>query len=174
MMVDVTTFQTVFQFLQTASIMVGIAYYLMILQNQQKSYDLTYKNRQGQLVLNMMQGITSDMGLTAYGIIRNPSWSSYEDWKRKYGDNEEYMKAFNWVCQGNSGIGVLVRENLADIRLLALYAAAAIIITWEQYQEIIYGFREERGYKYFENWEIAYHILKDYLEEHPEIDPFIK
>ena len=32
----------------------------------------------------------------------------------------------------------------------------------------------KKGDEYFENWEIAYHILKDYLEEHPEIDPFIK
>ncbi len=64
---------------------------------------------------------------------------------------DEYMKAFNWVCQGNAGIGVLVRENLADIKLLALYAAASIIFPWEQYQEILYCLREERGYKYFEN-----------------------
>ena len=172
-MVDAVTFQTIFQFLQTASIMVGIAYYLMILQNQQKNYELTYKNRQGQLVLTMVQGITSDIGLTAYQIIRNASWSSYDDWKMKYGGNAEYMKAFNWVCQSNAGIGVIVRENLADLRLLALYGAAGIF-AWEQYREIIYAMREERGYKYFENWEIAYNILKDYLTEHPEIDPFIK
>ena len=34
-MVDQITFQTIFQFLQTVSIMVGIVYYLLILNKQQ-------------------------------------------------------------------------------------------------------------------------------------------
>ncbi len=124
--------------------------------------------------MQMIDKVLTNEGLTSYGILRNASWSSYKDWKMKYGDNAEYMKAFNWVCQSNAGIGVLIREGLIDIKLLALYAAAGIIPIWEQYREIVYGIREDSGYKYYENWEIGYHKLKEYLKEYPELDPFIK
>ena len=50
-MLEKVTFQTIFQFIQTISIMVGIAYYLMILQNQQKSQKTALETRQAQLFM---------------------------------------------------------------------------------------------------------------------------
>ena len=160
--------------LQTTGILVGIAYYIMTLNYSRKNQQLTLKNRQGQLLWQMIDKTLTDEGLTSFQILRNAGWSSYEDWKMKYGDDAGYMKAFNWVCQINAGAGVMIREDLGDIKMLALYASAGIIPVWDQYREIVYDIRKDRGYKYFENWEIGYNILKDYLKEHPEIDPFIK
>ena len=59
-MVDQLTFQTIFQFLQTLSIMVGITYYLMILRNQQKSQKLTLETRQATLMMNIFKELTSE------------------------------------------------------------------------------------------------------------------
>ena len=86
-MVDQITFQTIFQFLQTLSIMVGIAYYLMILQNQQKSQQSTLETRQAQLFMQLYNKVVSQEGIDNLGLLVRAEWSSYEEWVEKCKNN---------------------------------------------------------------------------------------
>ena len=52
MMVDVR-YQMVLSTLQTAGILVGIAYYIMTIRNQQKNQDMQLETRQAQLFMQI-------------------------------------------------------------------------------------------------------------------------
>ena len=67
-------------------------------------------------------------------------WDGYEDYMEKYGPNNDldaYSKA-NSMGAFFDGIGVLVRRNLIDHKLVFdLYSPAVIMTTWNKYEEFL-------------------------------------
>lgn len=68
------------------------------------------------------------------------------------------------------GIGVLVRENLVDVRLVSLLISGAVTGWWENWGPYIVQARAERG---FPRWCIEVEYLNDWIREygreHPEL-----
>lgn len=169
-MVEQVTFQTIFQFLQTVSIMVGIAYYLMILQNQQKSQQSTLETRQAQLFMQLYNKVVSQEGIDNLGLLVRAEWSSYEEWVEKYQNDEEYAKAFVFYLMQMEGVGVLIKEKLVSIRLVAMFFAGITRQIWEKYKDIILEERKHMNYpRYASEWEYTYNELMKYMKEHPEL-----
>jgi hypothetical protein len=52
-MVEQITFQTIFQFLQTVGILVGVFYYIMTLRNSQRTQQQQLETRQAQLFMQI-------------------------------------------------------------------------------------------------------------------------
>jgi len=171
-MVEQVTFQTLFQFLQTVSIIVGISYYIMVLNNQQKNQRQAILTRQGQFLWQMIGYSSSKEGYDSYTIVGEAEWSSYEEWAEKYGNDPEYFRAFNFVSEINDGLGVLLREGSIDTRIIASFAYNAVIGYWEKYEDVLMNLRRETYRGRFRNWEYAYDALKEYFKEHPELSPY--
>ena len=115
-MVEQITFQTIFQFLQTVSIMVGIAYYIMILQNQQKNMNTSLETRQAQLFMDIYQTYVTKEIHRDIEIVLKSDFIDFEDWLSKYGpqSNPDGHAKFDSVLSYMEGMGCLVKRGLID------------------------------------------------------------
>ncbi len=106
-------YQVVLDVLPAVSIMIGVAYYIMVLRNQEKA-------RQAQLVINLHQYYRSLEFRKMCQDIREQTWSSFEDFWTKYGEetNSESWNKWESVSAFYNGIGVLLQNNLIDVKLV--------------------------------------------------------
>jgi len=172
-MVEIT-YQMVLSTLQTLGILVGIYYYVMTLRNQRKNQELALETRQAQLFMNIYDR-----------RINNPDWDEINHriqglrWK----DWDEYQALFDYTnpeTRDNHmamstmmtfyvGVGVLVKSNLVDIRLIAQFMSRSTKVFWEHVEPIV---EEGREHWYGPGWlkelEYLYNELNKYAEEHPE------
>lgn len=175
MMVEQITFQTIFQFLQTVSIMVGIAYYLMILQNQQKAQKTQQENRQISTYIQTV-GFRDANYMKAYGdIMYFQKYDSYEDWRRKYHPSGEEWKDenkdswANFFAIGNIGqsIGLLVAQGVISPELVYEQEGEHIIDLWERMEPIIIGTRKDSQMQsFFSYYEYLYKEMKK-IQQNP-------
>ena len=171
-MVDAQTISIIF-----AGVSIGVAaiYYTLTLRNTQRAQQLQLETRQAQLFMNIYnQSFTNPDYLESIGRIFDNEWSSYEEFKSKYhyGENKdpEFCKAYDLVCGFFEGLGVLVKENLLDIRLVALLISTQTRRIWELNQLIIHEFREDlNAPRIWSEFEYLYDELMKYIEEHPEL-----
>ena len=85
-------------------------------------------------------------------------------------NDADYLHAFTRLARIYEAVGVFLKEDLMNIRLLALYDTTGTIHYWERYRDIIYEQRNRRNTKRsWDMWEYTYDTLRAYLEEHPEL-----
>ena len=170
-MVEIT-YQMVLSTLQTAGILVGIFYYIMSLRYSRKIQQMTLLVRQTQVLQQILDKITSREGMEYSRICLQAEWSDYDEWLERYSSDEDYRRAFIYWSQCFQHTGVYLKENIFDIRLLALRAADDFIWYWERHRDVIYERRKRlNNRRYCDMWEYAYDQLMEYLEEHPELKP---
>ncbi len=158
--------------LQTAGILVGIFYYIMILRYNRKIQQMTLLTRQAQLLQQILDKSTSREGIEYFRLCRQAEWSNYDEWREKYLNDSDYYMAFQYWSDCFDAAGVYLREGMLDIRLLALRSASGVIWWWERHREVIYNERKRRNdRRYLDMWEYAYDQLMKYLEENPELKP---
>ena len=171
-MVDAQTISIVF-----AGVSIGLAaiYYTLTLRNSQRSQQQALETRQAQMFMNVYnQSFTNPFYHESLSRIFDAEWDSYEKFESIYhfGENKdpEFCIAYDYVCGFFESLGVLVRENLLDIRLVALLISGQTIGIWEWNQRIIDEFREDRNQpRIWSEFEYLYHELMRYMEEHPEL-----
>jgi hypothetical protein len=128
-MVEQVTFQTLFQFLQTVGILVGVYYYISTIRVNQKNQEISLKSqettletRQTNILMNLHTYLTSDEYQNAFATLAK-TWEDMEHpidpdaFIERYGPpnrlNETWIVFFK-VCQFWNGVGVLVETGLAD------------------------------------------------------------
>ena len=196
-MVEQVTFQTLFQFLQTVGILVGVFYYIMTIRTNQRNQEISLKNqeltlqsqeltrkaqeqaletRQAQLFMNIYnQSFANQEWLDAYTKVMRTHWESYEEYMQKQDWNSdesdsEFIRAANLVYCFYEGLGVFVKEWLVDIRMIALTMTHMTRTLWEKIAPIIYEMRKRRNYpRALSEFEYLYDELMKYIEEHPEL-----
>jgi hypothetical protein len=170
--------------LQTLSIMVGIGYYILNLQNNQKNQNISIRNqeltlesqqqaletRQAQLFMNTYQAYNTPEFLRALDTYANISYKDYDEYESKYRSDLEthvqIMKVYSYM----EGLGVLVREGYIGIRLISLYISTDIFVTWEIIKPMAYEYRKRNDYpRYLIEFEYLYNTLIEYAEQHPEM-----
>ena len=156
-MVEAVTFQTIFQFLQTVSIMVGIAYYLMILQNQQKTQKHQQEIQKTQLFMQLYQSSSNVENSETYWEIMGYEWNDYEEYVEKYGprtnpESAHRMIAYYYVMDG---LGMLVRNDVVDVETVYRMLGRRIINIWFKVETIMKELRKELdpGPDYLEDFE---------------------
>lgn len=173
MVVDQITFQTIFQFLQTISIMVGIAYYLMILQNQQKSQKTALDTRQAQLFMPIYAKFYDKEFMKDYVTIMSWEWDDYDDFMLKHGaDNlDDWSTIMAWTDYFE-GLGVLVNRGLIEVSFIDDLISGMVIGFWEKYGDYIMEFRTRANYPQFAEFcEYLYVEIKSIAEQqHPELE----
>ena len=144
------------------SITASITYYALVLRNQNKT-------RQAQMFLNWYDKITSLEGIEQARILRENTWATYEEWLDLYQNSVDYRRAFSWWLTATEGVGVLLKEGLVDIRLLALFLTGPTLDYWKYFGPIIQKERERRYPTLGSEFEYTVNELKKYLKENPNI-----
>jgi hypothetical protein len=149
-MVEITL-PIVLQILQTVGILVGIAYYLLIMRNSQRNQELTLKaqehaleTRQLQIYHAVFQPAQIREWMLAYvDVVYNQEWDDYEDFIRKYGPktNPEAYTSVVQVLELWQMMGMYVENNALDIELVNKHSGRAAMRVWEKLEPFVRGFR---------------------------------
>jgi hypothetical protein len=144
--------------------MVGITYYLMILNNQQKNQQVAFETRQAQLFMQIhSQWKDREFIRRFYDTLNNWEWKDNKDFWSKYGQeaNEEAFITMIEIAWYFEGVGHLLRDKLIDIRLVEALYVDRVIRIWEKMYPITVGLREsERNPDYYGNFEYLYREMK--------------
>ena len=177
-MVEIT-YQMVLSTIQTASLVIGIIYYITIMRNSQRNQELALKaqeqaleTRQAQLFMELYNTWRAPEFRRNWYMIRHIwEWEDFDDFWEKYGPSDAELSAIrSSVLAFFEGIGVLVKRGLIDMNLVVDLLYTGIKETWEKYEEIIYGWRTKAGIPHiWKNYEYLYNELMKYVEEHPEL-----
>ncbi len=197
-MVEQVTFQTIYQFLQTMGILVGVFYYIMTIRTNQRNQEIALKNqeltlqsqeltrksqeqaletRQAQLFMNIYnQSFANREWLNAYNKVMSTHWDDYDeyitiaDFRNPDSADTEFLEAQSYVSSFYEGLGVFVKEGLVDIRMIALTMTYMTKSYWEKLAPIVYEGRKRMNYpRWLSEFEYLYDVLMKYIEEHPEL-----
>jgi hypothetical protein len=157
-MVEVN-YQMVLSTLQTAGLLVGIFYYLMVLRNQQKNRMLEMVSRRAEQANNYAyQKMVRDVFTTAAG------WSTPEEYYEKYNfkDTPELTLSRAIVQNNLNHWGFLYREGIIDENFIdRLYNPWHIISFWENFNSLLLHEREVMGNpEVFKDLEHLYNAMK--------------
>ena len=167
---------TVLSFIQAAGIIVGVAYYVMNIRISQRNQELmlkaqqqTLETRQAQMFMSIYQTDYSNDFLEALHKVMQMEIKDADDWAKARKDQETY-KAWTMVASYLEGIGVLVRENLVDVRLVSEMSSGFIMWFWDRFGPGALRCREELNFpRYLVEVEYLAKRVRDYSREHPEL-----
>jgi len=166
---------TVLSFIQAAGIIVGVAYYVLNIQNNQRNQELSLKaqqqsaeTRQTQLFLQLYsQYYNKDWVASLHKVSYDIKYQSFDDWWENYGpSNPDKFQSFDLLSHYFEGAGVLVRKGLINPMLVADLLSEEIISYWEKMGPLIEEFRiRTNNPRLGENQEYLYTLLK----QNPEL-----
>ena len=170
-MIEQVTFQTLFQFLQTVGILVGVFYYIMTIRANQRNQQMQLETRQAQLFMQLYNRLRDDAkDLDVNKSFLDVEIESSEDFMRLWRTDEDFGKVLSTYGSFYEGIGVMVREGYIPIRLIALQWAGMTRRFWQKIEPFMSDVREIRAFpRYWAETEYLYNELMKYLEEHPEL-----
>ena len=134
----------VLDILTTVSIIIGVFYYIMTLQNSNNNQQLSLKaqqqsaeTRQAQLFMYMYEKVSSPEFSKHWYIIRLWEFTDYDDLMERDGDkkNPDLYLSFSTVGKYFEGIGILVKRGLIDVSLVDDMMSGYILNFWEQFGE---------------------------------------
>jgi hypothetical protein len=167
-MVDYSTISIVFTGL---SISIAAFYYILTLRNTQKNQQLQLETRQAQLFMQMYNR-ADDALHESFNHIMRIEYRDFRDYWEKYGpdSNDDMSPHIRQMAYFLEGLGVLVKERLLSMRLVALTWAGTSRMFWDKLSPIIDEWREEIGYPRL--WSETEYLCKElikYMDEHPEL-----
>jgi hypothetical protein len=147
MMVEVT-YQMVLSTIQTAGILVGIAYYVMNLNYTRKNQEIslrnqeqTLKTRHATIYNQIMAPIISPTGIKNM-LLLETTVLNHEEWWELTRTNNEYFEAWAWLCNIFEMAGIYIREGVASIEFFTQHQPYWHLLFWRQNKPIIYKQRE--------------------------------
>jgi hypothetical protein len=160
-MVEQVTFQTIFQFLQTVGILVGVYYYIMTIRTNQKNQELTLRaqehateTRQLDIYMKLQLKKTDPEWNKNYLEVGALEWEDFDDFARKYSHNvnpEDAGKRFA-VWEHWNSLGYVLWRGVIDSDTVFDMFGNGVIGNWTKFEPIIQGFRERDGRPETWNW----------------------
>jgi hypothetical protein len=165
-LVDYSTLSIVFTGL---SISIAAFYYIMTLRNTQRNQQLQLETRQAQMFMGIYNQLNQADFINAWMAFMEMEWSNYEELKLIQDDSE--LGRYLWVIgMFYEGLGVLVKNNLVPIKLVAETITGMTRMYWEKFIPIVEEGRIELNLpRWYSETEYLYNELMKYLEEHPEL-----
>jgi hypothetical protein len=124
----------------------------MTLRNAQKTRELSLKaqeqaleTRKVQLFMQIYQDMNSTENLRIYSELRKMEWEDWDDFRRKYGSEnnpESYVLRYSMWVRLN-GVGLLVKAGHIDVGSVHDLMRQTILFQWEKWRDIIIRIREE-------------------------------
>ena len=166
MMIEIT-YQMILSTLQTAGLLVGIFYYIMVLRNQQKNQEISLRNqeltlksqaqatetRQAQLFMQLFDRWSDPYFAKVYGDYRykvcaklnndpdDISRIAVESLFESY--NPEIWMPIQTLAQYFEGISILVQKKLLDIDTVERLLSGRLLWYWECTETFIRHVREK-------------------------------
>jgi hypothetical protein len=162
-MVEQVTFQTIFQFLQTVGILVGVYYYITTIRTNQRNQELTLKaqehateTRQLDIYMKLKLMQTDPEWMRTFFEVSALEWEDFDDFARKYSHTENPEEAGKRFAVWNywESLGYILSRGVIDPDTVFDMFGNSCINNWIQFEPIIRGFREKDGvpemWKWFE------------------------
>ena len=147
----------------------SIVYYANVLSNSNKTQQMQLETRQAQLLMQIINQWSQPAMVEARDFYARLEITSFDEFVKMLA-NHETMKILRRYMGWLEGIGVLVRENYLDIKVIARLMFSNVTRDWEAVAPYIRQYREEQHYpRAFIEFEYLYKQLIKYKEEHPEI-----
>jgi hypothetical protein len=156
-MVEQITFQTIFQFLQTVSIMVGIAYYFIIMNNQQRNQRLT-------ATYDILEVFRDEKTYYKWLELIRLEWTDVSEFYEKY-DSTEWESKWGTMFQYYDGLGLLWKQGLLNVDVFSPIMGAGCLGLWFRYKPVIDEFRVRFNSDYMTYWEQLCEALEPIVKE---------
>ncbi len=162
-MVDLALLQSVSYIAGALGVCVAAGYYILNMR-------ATLQTRQAQLFMQIYTRWSEEDWAARHTVLGKTLGGSYEDFKKNILENPEELKKFQSLMRFYEGLGVLVKENLIHIRLIALTMAGDTTRYWEEAKPMVMKMRSDFNYPRLQSeTEYLYNRLTGYLDEHPEL-----
>ena len=148
-------------------IIVSILYYTSVLRNANKTQQQQLETRQAQLFMQIINQFNQPSMVESRDFYFDMELTSFEDYTNMWLDPEKRKnhRLFGGFLEG---IGVLVREDYLDIKVVAGLMGGTVKALWEKYQPYIIQYREERNSpRAWIEWEYLYNELIEYDRRNP-------
>ena len=170
-MAEPATLQSLLTYLTLVSVPVGVFYHIMTLRNTRRNQELQLETRQAQLFMQITNKWSDlEFKRIARGIL-SWEWEDFDDFERRYIDDEENVLAWTTLGSYLEGVGVLVKNGLIDVGLVDDLFSAYIIRYWEKFESVEVETRERYNVPQSGEWiEYLYNVVRERtLEHHPEL-----
>jgi hypothetical protein len=144
-------------------IIVSIMYYTSVLRNANKT-------REAQLFMQVYDKWSDTDMQKAYEVVNNAKFSTFEQYMERQAKDEDFRWAMGKIIGFYEGVGVLVREGLVDIRLVALLMTGTTLNFWGKIEPHIDRIREQAYPRVCIETEYLANKLREYIKNHPEIE----
>jgi hypothetical protein len=157
-------YQTISIVLTGIGMIIALTYYGLQIRNQNRT-------RQAQLFMQTYNRWTQPDFIDALMWLRTQEkWTNFDDHNEAMNDITNSRNTLLFVTYFE-GVGVLVKEGLIDIRLVAELMTGIVTQFWDKYALIIDEGRRRLGYpRWFSETEYLYKELIRYEKTHPEIE----
>ena len=162
-------YQTISIVLTGIGLILALTYYALQIRNQNRT-------RRTQLFMNIYQNMATHEFQKAFRKITVTQWNSYDEFYRLNDFRDpnhpdlEFIESVNLIVSYYEGVGVLIKEKLFDIRMVALLMTGMTRIFWEKYAPYIDKWREDTEFpRLWSETEYLYDELMKYVEERPEL-----
>jgi len=160
--------QTVLTYLTLISVPVGVFYHIMTLNNTRKNQQMQLETRQAQLLATLFSTYRSIEFRRLWHQVMVYDWKDFEDWEKRFSEitNPEAIASFTSLMSFFSGVGVFVKNNFIDIKLVYDLIGGDIKMTWERYLPIFMGDREFfKNPTMWRDFEFLYNLIVEYDPE---------
>ena len=134
---------------------------------------LTLETRQAQMFIQMQNRLSDsmrDIEIPYLELIQSKKYDTYDEFIDLLNSDPTIRKVVRRLCGFYENLGVLVKEKLIDVRLVALMWGGSTRIFWEFIEPIIDEWRVAMNYPRL--WSETEYVCKEvlkYMDEHPEL-----
>jgi hypothetical protein len=140
-------------------------------KKEQETREHELENRQAQLFMNIYDKISKKEFSLSWRRFINAKFTTYEEFRRIQENDKEFNEAVSELSMIYEGLGVLVREGLLPVRMVALLICGMTRAYWEKYIPIYDDGVKALGFsRWLSETKFLYEVLLKYLGEHPELD----
>ena len=174
-MVSFEEIQAAYYMVAATGVLVAAAYYVGSLRNNQRTQRSQLETRQAQLFMQIYnQGANNRDFIEAWNRVQHMEFNNLQEFldETDYENPEtrENLFAVNVLTGYYEGIGTLVKENMLNIRWVALLFGSWTRMFWEKVEPIADGIRvHHKVPRIFSETEYLYNELMKYMKEHPEL-----
>ena len=164
------TYQMVLSTIQTASLVVGIFYYVMTLRNTGKAQKQAIETRNTQFFLQLFSTTMDEAGIAMTMTPKN--WDTFDEWWEQNGLTTNPQAFGFWFKQmyGHEMYGLMVRRGFIDVSLVDDLFSGGVLMLWDKYGPIIEELRIRWGYPHLqEHQEYLVNEIRKIVEtQHPD------
>jgi hypothetical protein len=141
----------------------GFGWYVLNIRGVRKNQQQQLETRQAQLFMNIYNVYSSKQyQKDQETMLLKWEFDGFDDFFNKYGVdvNPEEHSIYDMYSAYYKGIGVLVRRELIDAKLVYDLMSWSIITFWEKFKPVLLGLREQYGPESGKDIEYLYNEMK--------------